>query len=105
MLRESFARRTFQYGPVMFEEYRGKVGTVNYIADNECRFFPLAVPGLFETTFAPANYIETVNTIGLPVYAKTTPDPKGRWVDIDVQSNPLVYCTRPRVLRRGLTAS
>lgn len=104
-LRQSWARRTFQYGPVMFEEYRGKVGSVNFIADNECRFFPLGVPGLFETTFAPANYTDTVNTIGLAVYAKTTPDPKQRWIDIDVQSNPLVYCTRPRVLRRGLTAS
>jgi hypothetical protein len=104
-LRESYARRTFMYGPCMFEEYRGKVGSVSYIDDDECRFFPIGVPDLFETTFAPANWIETVNTPGLPVYAKVTPDNKGRWVDIDVQSNPLVYCTRPRVLVRGNVGS
>lgn len=95
------ARRTFFYGGIDFEEYRGKVGSVQYIADDECRFFPVGTPGLFRMVFAPANFIETVNTIGLPFYSRQMVDPGSRWVDILMQSNPLPYCTRPRVLIQG----
>lgn len=104
-LRESFARRTFAYAGIMFEEYRGKVGSVQYIEDDEARFFPLGVPGLFKTVYSPANFLETVNTVGLPVYAKSVVDPADRWVDLLVQSNPLCYCTRPKVLMQGLANS
>lgn len=104
-LRGSWARRTFPYSNIMFEEYRGKVGDVDYISADEARFFPVGAPDLFRTLFAPANFIETVNTPGLPVYAKNVVDPAGRWVDLLCQSNPVFYCTRPRVLRQGLRAS
>lgn len=95
------ARRTFNYAGIDFEEYRGKVGTVQYIDDDECRFFPVGTPGLFRMVFAPANFIETVNTIGLPFYSRQMVDPGSRWVDLLMQSNPLPYCTRPRVLIKG----
>lgn len=100
-LRDRTARRTFFYAGIMFEEYRGKVGSVSYIADHKAHFFPVGVPDLFQMCYAPANWIETVNTLGLPLYAKPTTDPKGRWIDIDAQSNPLPYCTRPKVLIQG----
>lgn len=100
-LRESFARRTFAYAGILFEEYRGKVGTIDYIPADEARFFPVGAPGLFDCAYAPANYLSTVNTNGLPFYAKQTVDPKDRWVDIDAQSNPVHYCTSPRVLVTG----
>ena len=100
-LRDQSARRTFFYAGITFEEYRGKVGDVSYIADHKAHFFPVGVPDLFHMVYAPANWIETSNTLGLPLYAKPTPDPKGRWIDIDAQSNPLPYCTRPRVLVPG----
>lgn len=104
-LRDSWVRRTFPYGGIMFEEYRGKVGEREFIDDDEARFFPVGAPDVFRTLFAPANYLSSANTLGDPVYAKLTPDPKDRWVDIDCQSNPLHLCTRPRVLRQGLVAS
>lgn len=104
-LRESWARRTFQFAGIMFEEYRGKVGSVDFFSATEARFFPVGAPGVFRQLYAPANYIETVNTIGRPMYAKVTPDPKGRFVDIDVQSNPITYCTRPKVLMQGTANS
>lgn len=97
-LRDRTARRTIFYAGIMFEEYRGKVGSTSFIPANKARFFPVGVADLFDEVYAPANWIETVNTIGLPRYAKQTVDPKGRWVDIDAQANPLVYCTRPRTL-------
>jgi hypothetical protein len=91
----------FEFGGIVWENYRGSVGSVSFVDTDLCHIFPVGVPGLFETTFSPANYIETVNTVGLPVYAKVTPDLKNTHVDIDVQSNPLVYCTRPKALITG----
>lgn len=101
-LRDRTARRDLFYGGITFEEYRGKVNGVDFIAPDDARFVPLGVPRLFRSVFAPADFVETVNTVGLPRYAKTSPDAKfQRFVDTHVQSNPLPYCTRPEVLIRG----
>lgn len=87
------------YGGITFTNYRGKVGSIDYIHTDKAHFFPVGVPGLFKTYFGPANYIETVNTLGLPKYAKVSPDPQfQKWVDIEAQSNPLPICTRPKAL-------
>jgi hypothetical protein len=60
---------------------------------------PVGVPGLFRQYNAPADFVETANTIGLPRYAKQAVDQQfARWVMLHVQSNPLPICTRPRVL-------
>jgi len=104
-LRGRTARRSFWYGGILFEEYRGKVGSKRFIPANEVRFVPVGVPDLFDEIYAPANYMSAVNTIGLPRYAKPTMDPKDRWVDIDAQANPLVICNTPRVLQRGVKSS
>jgi len=54
------------------------------------------------TVHAPADFVETANTIGLPRYAKQAVDQQfARWVMLHVQSNPLPICTRPRVLIKG----
>lgn len=104
MLRQRTARRMFPFAGIMFEEYRGKVGDNQFIGDKECRFVPTGVDGLFENPFAPADFIEAVNTRGLPRYAKIAPDQKyNRFVDLLLQSNPLPYCTRPGVLISGTT--
>jgi hypothetical protein len=60
------------------------------------------VPGLFRQYNAPADFVETANTIGLPRYAKQAVDQQfARWVMLHVQSNPLPICTRRRVLIKG----
>ncbi|MGH6898755.1 MAG: major capsid protein [Geminicoccaceae bacterium] len=65
-------------------------------------FFPVGVPGRFRQYNAPADFVETANTIGLPRYAKQAVDQQfARWVMLHVQSNPLPICTRPRVLIKG----
>ncbi len=100
--RQRTARRSFWYAGILFEEYRGKVGSVNFVADTKAHFFPVGVPGLFKTYFGPADFIETVNTIGLPRYVKPAIDTKyGKWASLLSQSNPLNICTRPRVLLQG----
>ena len=100
-LRESFARRIFPYAGITFEEYRGKVGNVQFVGDDDAHFFPVGSPELFRVVFAPANYINTVNTVGLPLYAKQSIDRRETGVDIYMQSNPLHYCTRPKTLISG----
>ncbi len=95
-------RQGFEFGGIVFEEYRGKVGAVDFVAAGEAHFFPVGVPGLFKTNFAPGNFIETVNTLGLPRYAKAAVDRDlGQWVKIHGQSNPIAFCTRPKVLVKG----
>jgi hypothetical protein len=88
-------RETLVFGGVTWERYRGKVGSLGFIADDDAYAFPEGVPGLFITRFAPADYVETVNTPGRPYYAKGVVDPMGKGVDLETQSNPLHICTRP----------
>jgi hypothetical protein len=91
-------RSGFEYGGVTWENYRGSVGAVSFFPTDEAYVFPMGT-GIFATYFAPADYIETVNTVGLPVYAKQALDEQfQRWVKLNSQSNPLALCLRPRAV-------
>lgn len=96
-------RKGFRFGGITFEEYGGTAndasGTARpFIAAGEAHFFPLGTMNTFVNYFAPADYIETVNTIGRELYAKQIMDQAGRWVDVYTQSNPLPLCRRPALL-------
>ena len=95
----------FEFGGATWERYRtGAKATANlgapYIAANEARVIPLGVPDLFITRFAPADYEETVNTEGLPFYAKQYSSQNGKGRHLEVQTNAISLCTRPGVLRK-----
>ncbi len=96
------ARLALTYGGLNFVRYRGTSAVK--VADGEAWAVPTGVAGLAITRFAPANYIETVNTIGLPFYAKAAADPMGKGVEIEAQSNPLNLITRPAAIVK-LTAT
>jgi hypothetical protein len=89
----------FEFGGIVWEEYRGG-GSVS-VADDKCHIFPVGVPGLFRTLYAPADYIETVNRPGQRLYAKQWRMPNDKGVQLEFQMNALHYCTRPRVLMPG----
>jgi hypothetical protein len=98
-------RKGFEYAGITWENYRGKVGNLDFIPTAEAYVVPEGTD-IFQTNFAPADYIETVNTLGLPLYAKILPDPTGanKCVKVDTQSNPLCLCLRPRaVIKLTLT--
>lgn len=101
----SLAYESFEYGNIIWENYRGSVGGTPFIATDDCQFFVKGVPGLFVGRYAPADYMETVNTLGLPSYAKLIPKDNGKGAGLEYQSNPLALCTRPRTLRRGFTSN
>jgi hypothetical protein len=90
-------------GNVSFEEYRGRVNGTDYIEADEAFFFPVGVPDMWKCYYAPANYVETVNTIGLPYYAKQKMMDFDKGVEFESQSNPLPINKRPRaVIKAGL---
>lgn len=90
-------RGGFYYAGVFWEEYRGQVGSTKFIADGEAWMVPEGVADLFSTSFAPADYMETVNTLGQAYYAKQEPMPLGKGIEVEAQSNPIHICTRPAV--------
>ncbi len=102
-------RTNFSFGGVVFEEYRGQAtdaaGNVRkFIADDEAHFFPLGTASTFRTFYAPADFNETANTLGLSLYAKQAPRKFERGTEVHTQSNPLPICLRPEVLVKGTKA-
>lgn len=91
----------FPFGGIMWENYRGKVGGASFINSSSCHIFPTGVPGLFKTVYAPADYEETVNTMGRRLYSRQWQMPNGKGRNLDTQMNALQYCTRPKVLLKG----
>lgn len=94
-------REGFEFAGVTWMNYRGAIGGTRFIATDRCRFFPTGVPDLFHAYFGPAPFIETVNTIGKPVYAKQETMRFDTGVELHANTNPLLICTRPQVLVQG----
>ena len=98
----------FEFGNITWRRYRtgqkaqAAAGGSPFIAANEARFVVRGVPDLFITRFAPADYVETVNTLGLPRYIKTFERRDGKGYDFQVQTNPISLTTRPELLLRAV---
>ncbi len=92
----------FEFGGIVWENYRGaNIGGNTFIESDKAHFFPTGVPGLFKTAYAPADYNDTVNTIGHRLYNKQYRMQNDKGVHLDTQMNALQYCTRPKVLMKG----
>lgn len=87
-------RDGFQFGGISWERYRGG-GNIK-VADTEAYAVPTGVLDLFITRFAPGDYMDTVNTLGLPFYSSSDPLKHGKGVELEAQSNPAHLCTRPK---------
>jgi hypothetical protein len=96
-------RSGFTFAGVTFEEYLGQATDISgsvrrFIDPGEGHAFPEGTLDTFATYFAPADFNETVNTLGQPLYAKQEPRDFGRGTDLHTQSNPLPMCHRPSLL-------
>src|SRR5450830_863713 len=89
------ARESFEFGGIIWERYRGKVAGVSFVHDDKALLVPEGVPDLYISVFAPADYMETVNTQGIPYYSMIEPLPFNKGMAGEAQSNPLHLCTRP----------
>ena len=100
-LRED-TRRRFPFAGIVFEEYNATVtlstgATETYVPANEGIAFPLGTMDIFVTYGAPANLIETVNTVGLPTYARQIARPDGSAIDVKTEASILPVNKRPRL--------
>ncbi len=88
--------QAIQFAGVIWERYRGVTGCA--IGDDDAYLVPEGIPGLFITRFGPANYVDAVNQLGTPLYARSEPRGMGKGFDIEAQTNPLNLCTRPNAV-------
>lgn len=97
-LRTDTRATGFQFGGVEWLEDSSKIGNVSFIGNNDAYLIPRGVAELLVTKFAPADYMETVNTLGQAFYASQEPLPHNKGIDLEAQSNPISLCTRPRAI-------
>jgi hypothetical protein len=100
-LRED-TRRRFPFAGLIFEEYNATVtlasGTTQALVPaGEGIAFPLGTMDTFVTYGAPANLIETVNTLGLPMYARQLARPDGSAIEVKTEASILPVNKRPRL--------
>lgn len=91
-------RPGFTFGGITFEEYRGVINGNRLIAANEGHAVPMGTMDTFATYYAPADFNEAANTIGLPIYVKTWDKEGGRGTVLHTQCNSLPICHQPAVL-------
>lgn len=100
----------FWFQDIFWEEYRGQAPVIDndgaattrhFIPANSARFFPMGTSETFKVYNAPADWMETANTPGLPKYGKVVPEGGGRYAEILTESNPLPLCLRPAILVEG----
>jgi hypothetical protein len=96
-------RRGFRFGGITFEEYSatwtdhdGSPRPAITAGHGIC--FPEGTGNTFETIVAPGNFLETVNTMGVPYYAKMEEKKFGQGYELWAESNCLPICKRPEVL-------
>jgi hypothetical protein len=90
-------RSGFKFGDIEYIEYEIQVSGQSFIPAATAKVFPVG-NGIFAMYNAPANYNETVNTLGLPYYAKVEERDMGKGWDMEVQANPLAMCLIPEAL-------
>lgn len=102
-LREGTAFRALRFGDVEWVNYKGTDDNSTVaIGTGKVQFIVLGVPGLYRRINGPGESIETVNTIGRPIYSELVRDLKrNQWVQPEIYSYPLHMVTRPEVLLRG----
>lgn len=94
---------SFEYGGVQWERYRGTSAVK--IGDDEAFAVPEGVADLFIARNAPADYVETVGTLGQDMYAKQWMMEAERGIKMEAQANPLFLCTRPRAVKKLTVAA
>ncbi len=90
-------RAEFEFANVQFVEARNFAG-VTAVEDGAAYLVPEGIPGLYITRFAPADYVDMVNTEGRQFYTRAEPLPFNRGVSIEAQMNPVSVVTKPRAV-------
>lgn len=106
--RESL-RAPFDFKDMWFFRELGRASYLNadgsrttrkFIADNEAIAIPLGTRQVFRSYYAPADYMETVNTMGQRLYAKTKVMDMDRGIELETVSQQLNLVLKPRLVIR-----
>ena len=90
--------RSFSHAGITFIEYRGSLGGTTLVTANRAYAFPVRVPDLFETYYAPAGKFDLVNTLGEKMYAFEYRDPRGEKHEIQTETNFINVLRRPNCI-------
>jgi hypothetical protein len=86
---------------VIFQVYAGGTSAGDFITSAEGGYaYPTGVPGMFQIAYAPAPFMETVNTQGLPYYLKQERMKYDLGVELYANSNPLAFNSLPEAVIR-----
>lgn len=91
-------RKGFVFAGIEWTDYNINIGGTDFIKSGEAHLYPSGGMGIFNEVHAPANYMSTVNTMGLEYYAMAEPLPMDKGYKVEVQSNPLPWCAYPGAL-------
>jgi hypothetical protein len=91
-------RKGFSFGGLTFEEYRATVDGHKFIEPGHAHAFPIGTSETFSNFGAPADFVETINTLALPYYARQQNKDFNRGIDMHVQANQLPIVTRPATI-------
>lgn len=93
-------RGGIEWDGVIWEEHtETKPNGELFVTEGEALYFPENCEGLFVTRFSPADYNETVNTVGLPFYSIAEPMKMKKGMEMEAQTNPINVCTSPLAVR------
>ena len=104
-LGSDLSQTGFVFGGVRFIRFRESFNGIKLVTANEGNAFPAGTLNTFETYFAPADFNETVNQYGQPLYVKTWEVEGGRGWKVHTQSNSLPVCNQPGVLPRVFSSN
>ena len=99
----------FTFGGVRFISLDGSFKLPNgtteqLIADDTGHVVPNA-PGLFRGWTGPSNKLNMANRAGADMYSWSYADPKGEFEEMQVETAPLMICTRPKALIKLTTST
>lgn len=85
----------FDYGGVRWKRYRA--GGNIAITDGQAKVVPLGVPDLLVQAFAPNDTVDSVGSgeLGQPYYMTAEDLPRGKGVELCLDTYPLMVCTNP----------
>ncbi len=103
-LRQDQSEGDFEFMGVTFQINDYTIGNTPMIAATEGYAYPTGVARMFQMAFAPADFMETVNTNGLPYYLKQDRMKWDKGVELYAQSNPIALNTLPEAVIRVSSA-
>lgn len=83
----------------------GTQSTHTFITPGEGIAIPLGTRTTFRTYYAPADRLETVNTIGLPMYSWIDVMKGNKGIEVYSQTNPLNMVLKPRLVVRVFSST